>query len=104
MSHVLWAVDQEIPWGWILGGIGLLLGLIFLFVFFSFVQLWIQCLVTGANVSIWKMVGMRLAKVDYAMVVRQKIALVQAGVNVRTDDLSAHYLAKGNVQRVANAV
>src|SRR5207248_1552761 len=36
--------------------------------------------------------------------VRQKIALVQAGVKVENKDLEAHYLARGNVPKVATAV
>src|SRR5262249_45124693 len=32
------------------------------------------------------------------------IALVQAGVKVSTQEMEAHYLSKGNVQKVANAV
>src|SRR5919199_1470124 len=39
-----------------------------------------------------------------AMIVRQKIALVQAGVKVNTEDLEAHYLARGNVPKTATAV
>ena len=47
---------------------------------------------------------MKLRNVDYAMIVRQKIALVQAGVKVTTQDLEAHYLARGNVPKTATAV
>jgi uncharacterized protein YqfA (UPF0365 family) len=88
----------------VVGGIGLIVGLIFLFVFFSFVQLWIQCLLTGAQIGILDMIRMKLCKVDYGMIVRQKIALVQAGVKVSTQEMEAHFLSKGNVQKVANAV
>jgi len=42
--------------------------------------------------------------VDYSMIVRQKIALVQAGVKVATQDMEAHYLARGNVPKTATAV
>lgn len=84
--------------------IGAIAGIIVLFVFFSFVQLWIQCLLTGARIGILDMIRMKLCKVDYAMVVRQKIALVQAGVKVSTQEMEAHYLSRGNVQRVAGAV
>src|SRR5438132_6732443 len=47
---------------------------------------------------------MNLRSVDYPMIVRQKIALVQAGVKVSTQDLEAHYLSRGNVPKVAAAV
>jgi uncharacterized protein YqfA (UPF0365 family) len=78
--------------------------LIFLFIFFSFIRLWIQSLLTGANISIWNLIGMKLRKVNYEMIVQQKIALVQAGVKVTTEDLESHFLARGNVPRTAAAV
>ncbi len=107
MSYPLFAVptpnNQDLTL-WVVGGIGLVIGLVFLFIFFSFVQLWIQCLLTGAKIGLLDMIRMKLCKVDYVMIVRQKIALVQAGVKVSTQEMEAHYLSKGNVQRVANAV
>ncbi len=91
-------------WLWIVLVLGGIAGLVVLFVFFSFVQLWIQCLLTGAKIGILDMVRMKLCKVDYSLIVRQKIALVQAGVKVSTQEMEAHYLSRGNVQRVAGAV
>jgi uncharacterized protein YqfA (UPF0365 family) len=108
MSHVLFAekpgLDIQTQWPWIVGGVGLIVGLIFLFVFFSFLQLWIQCLLTGARIGILDMIRMRLCKVDYSMIVRQKIALVQAGVKATTQEMEAHVLSRGNVQKVVGAV
>ena len=91
-------------WLLIVGGIGLIVGLIFLFVFFSFVQLWIQSFLTGARIGIVDMIRMKLCKVDYSMIVRQKIALVQAGVKASTQEMEAHVLSRGNVQKVVGAV
>ena len=88
----------------IICGVILLVGVFFLIVFFSFLRLWIQCLLTGARISIWDLVGMKLRNVDYAMLVRQKIALVQAGVKVSTQEMEAHYLSRGNVPKTATAV
>jgi uncharacterized protein YqfA (UPF0365 family) len=88
----------------IVGGIILVIGVFFLIIFFSFVRLWIQCLLTGAKISILDLIGMKLRNVDYAMIVRQKIALVQAGVKISTQDMEAHYLARGNVPKTAAAV
>src|SRR5205807_8691040 len=65
---------------------------------------WIQALFTGAKVGFLDLIGMKLRKVDYSMIVRQKIALVQAGVKVDNTELEAHYLARGNVPKVAAAV
>ena len=92
-------------YGWVILGIVVLLVAIFLVVIFlSFVRLWIQSFLTGARISIWDLVGMKLRNVDYGMIVRQKIALVQAGVKISTQDLEAHYLARGNVPKTAAAV
>jgi uncharacterized protein YqfA (UPF0365 family) len=88
----------------ILAAIAALIFLVFLFIFFSFIRLWIQSLLTGANISIWNLIGMKLRKVNYEMIVQQKIALVQAGVKVTTEDLESHFLARGNVPRTAAAV
>jgi uncharacterized protein YqfA (UPF0365 family) len=97
-----WAAQNSL---WlVLGAIALLFAMFFLVVFFSFLRLWIQCLLTGARIGIWDLVGMKLRNVDYAMIVRQKIALVQAGVKVSTQEMEAHFLARGNVPKVATAV
>src|SRR5215813_15539509 len=81
-----------------------LVGLFFVIIFFSFLRLWIQCFLTGAKISIWDLIGMKLRNVDYSMIVRQKIALVQAGVKVSTQEMEAHYLSRGNVPKTATAV
>ena len=83
--------------------LGILL-VILLIVLFSFARLWIQCLVTGADVGIIDMFSMKLANVDYAMIARQKISLVKAGVKVTNNELQQHYLSRGNVPKVALAV
>ena len=111
MSYLLFAAADANPemWQnpWLWGGliVGGLILLVFLFVVFSFLNLWIQCWLTGADVGIFAMVRMKLTKLDPAMIVREKIKLAQAGVkDVTTQDLESHALAKGNVPRVASAV
>src|SRR5476651_1718328 len=91
---------------WLIGGAIILfvVGLFFLVIFISFLRLWIQCFLTGAKISIWDLVGMKLRNVDYGMIVRQKISLVQAGVKISTQEMEAHYLSRGNVPKTATAV
>ncbi|MBO0698032.1 MAG: flotillin-like FloA family protein, partial [Zavarzinella sp.] len=91
-------------WILVIAGIALLVFLFMLILFFSFVRLYIQSLLTGAKIGIFDLIGMKLRNVDYAMIVRQKIALVQAGVRVSTEDLESHFLARGNVPKTATAV
>src|SRR5919202_1707456 len=98
------SLESKDVWILVIAGIALLLGIFMLIIFFSFVRLWIQSLLTGAKIGILDLVGMKLRNVDYAMIVRQKIALVQAGVRVTTEDLESHFLARGNVPKTATAV
>ena len=109
MNRLLFAVNQPSEENmniiWVVAGVILLfVGVIGMIVFFSFIRLWVQALLTGANISMFNLVGMKLRNVDYGMIVRQKIALVQAGVKITTEDLEAHYLSRGNVPRTTTAV
>jgi uncharacterized protein YqfA (UPF0365 family) len=80
--------------------------LVFLVICLSFLRLWIQAWLTSAKIGFVDMIRMKLVNVDYVMIVRQKIALVQAGVKITTQEMEAHALAKGNqyVPNVARAV
>src|SRR5262245_27284148 len=89
-------VSPENVWIFVVAGIALLIFLFMLILFFSFVRLYIQSLLTGAKIGIFDLIGMKLRNVDYAMIVRQKIALVQAGVRISTEDLESHFLSRGN--------
>ena len=97
-------LDSSQLWMVVGGAVVVLLGILFLIIFFSFVRLWIQSLLTGAKISILDLVAMKLRNVDYSMIVRQKIALVQGGVRIETKELEQHYLARGNVPKVATGV
>ena len=88
----------------VVGAIAILIFIVFAFIFLSFVRLWIQSLLTGANIGIGSLIGMKLRNVDYGLIVRQKIALVQSGVKVTTPDLESHFLSRGNVPKTAAAV
>ena len=108
MLGVLLAATKENFWAenwWLVGiAVAVIIFLIFLLVFISFLRLWIQSLLAGAGIGIFDMIRMKLLGIDYAMVVKQKIALTQAGVRVATQDLEAHVLARGNLQKVVTAV
>jgi uncharacterized protein YqfA (UPF0365 family) len=96
--------DMPVTWPMVLGGIAFVIVAIILVIFFGFFRLWVQALFTGARVSVVDLIGMKLRNVDYGMIVRQKIALVQAGVKVGNEELEALYLARGNVPKVTAAV
>jgi uncharacterized protein YqfA (UPF0365 family) len=68
------------------------------------VRLWIEAISAGARVGIGYLIGMRLRKVNPPAVVRPLIWATKAGLAVKVDDLEAHYLAGGRVDRVVRAL
>src|SRR5580692_11161542 len=105
MSSLLWAeASFGDSWPWILAAIVFIFVGMIALVFFSFFRMWIQAFFTGARISPFDLIGMRLRQIDMPLIVRTKIALVQAGVQVENNDLEAHFLARGNVAKVATAV
>lgn len=80
--------------------------IIFLSVFLSFIPigLWISALAAGVHIGILTLVGMRFRRVPPALIVNSLIKADKAGINVSTNQLEAHYLAGGNVDRVVNAL
>jgi uncharacterized protein YqfA (UPF0365 family) len=79
----------------------ILLGLLFNFVP---VRLWIEAWFSGVRIGLGTLVGMRLRKVSPPAVVRPLIAATKAGLILLVNDLEAHYLAGGNVDRVVRAL
>jgi len=80
--------------------------LLLLWLFFYFVPmgLWISALAAGVPVGPVTLIGMRLRKVNPHRVILPMIAAWKAGLQLSISDLEAHYLAGGNVERVARAL
>ena len=70
----------------------------------SAISLWIQALVSGARVGLLSIVFMRFRKVPPKLIVNVKIMAVKAGLDISTNDLESHFLAGGDVMRVAQAL
>ena len=68
------------------------------------VRLWIEALSADARVGMGNLVGMRLRKVSPPAVVRPLIWATKAGIPLKVNDLEAHYLAGGQVERVVRAL
>lgn len=76
-----------------------------LFLHFVPLGLWISAISAGANVGIINLVGMRLRRVNPNQIVLPLIKANKAGLSeVNTDQLEAHYLAGGNVDKVIDAL
>lgn len=96
----LWAVLAVVGFGFLF-----VLGLIFVFLFGKYFQLWLRAFVTRARIGPIHIVAMSLRKVSPAMIVDAKITAVQAGLtDIQTSAIEAHYLAGGNVQRVVRSL
>ena len=68
------------------------------------VRLWVEALSAAARVGMGNLVGMRLRKVSPPAVVRPLIWATKAGIPLKVNDLEAHYLAGGQVERVVRAL
>lgn len=81
----------------------ILVGLAILFSFIP-VGLWISALAAGVRIGIFTLVGMRFRRVPPGLIVSSLIKAEKAGLQVHVNQLEAHYLAGGNVDRVVNAL
>lgn len=81
------------------------MGLVMVFLFGKYFNLWIRAFVTRAKIDPFTLVFMSLRKVNPNIIVDAKISAVQAGLtDIPTRAYEAHYLAGGNVQRVVRAL
>lgn len=78
-----------------------------LIIFFAYFRLWIQSVLTGANITIGNLLGMTFRKVNPKIIVQSKIMARQAGFSddeFSTSELEGHLLAGGNVPLVVRAL
>ena len=92
-------------------GMGMLIGVIvavvisiwILFVYIP-VGLWFSALVSGVRVSLIQLVLMRWRNVPPKIIVNAMITSKKAGLELKRDDLEAHYLAGGKIKNVVEAL
>lgn len=84
--------------------IAVVFSLIFILILSKFFNLWLQARVSNAPVSFFDLIGMWFRKVNTRMIVLSRIQAVKAGLQVSTNQLETHFLARGNVPRVINAL
>lgn len=84
--------------------IGISLVALMIFLWFFPVTLWFQALISGVKISLVQLVLMRWRKVPPGTIVMAMITGTKAGLKLEPNELEAHYLAKGNVPNVVNAL
>lgn len=73
-------------------------------IFFSFLGTWVRALTSGARVTLFTLVAMKLRRVPPKIMVDARIRMVKAGLQLSTNELEAHFLAGGNVINVVQAL
>jgi uncharacterized protein YqfA (UPF0365 family) len=95
------------------GSMGLMIGiavfvliiLLVIFAFlFQFLSIYVRAYVSGAKVSMFELIGMRLRRVDAQTIVNSRIQASRAGLHISQPEMESHMLAGGDVQRVINAM
>ena len=82
-------------------------GIIFLFIFFHYVPffIWLSAKVSGVDISLVQLFLMRIRNVPPHIIVPAMIEAHKAGLsNITRDELEAHYMAGGHVERVVHAL
>ena len=88
---------------WIIIAVAAIIGLWIIFYFIP-IGLWFQALVSGVRISLLQLIFMRWRKVPPGVIVRAMIEGTKAGIELSRNDLEAHYLAGGHVERVVHAL
>ncbi len=78
--------------------------LVLIGIFMHFLGVWIRALMSGAKVALWSLVGMKLRRINPALIVDARISVIKAGLQISTNELEAHYLAGGKVMNVVRAL
>ena len=81
----------------------IVVALVILLWFFP-VALWFQALLSGVHISLIQLLFMRWRNVNPKTIVIAMITGTKAGLKLKANELEAHYLAKGNVTKVVNAL
>lgn len=90
-----------------LTAISIVLVVILVIMFFYYVPffLWLSAKVSGVNISLIQLFLMRIRKVPPTVIVNALIEGHKAGLSLlKRDELEAHYLAGGHVERVVHAM
>ena len=91
---------------WILIGFAILVtvALIVVCIIMVPMQTWFRALMSGAHISMMRLVGMKLRKVDYKKIVNQYILARKAGIKIYDSEIETHIMAGGNVEKVIDAL
>ena len=67
------------------------------------INIWFRALASGAHVSMFRLIGMKMRKVDYKKLVNIYIVSQKAGLQVPIGELETHLMAGGDIEKVVDA-
>ena len=67
-------------------------------------RLWFRAFVSSAHISMVKLIGMKLRKVDCQLITLNYITARKAGLKISVDELETHFMAGGSVENVVKAL
>ncbi|MBR1984689.1 MAG: flotillin-like protein FloA [Clostridia bacterium] len=85
-------------------GIGLIAVVIAVVLAILPIKTWFIALVSGAHVSMTRLIGMKMRRIKVASLVDAYIQAKKAGLNISIIDLETHYMAGGDIQNVINSL
>ena len=68
------------------------------------INVWFRALASGAHVSMLRLIGMKLRKVDYKKIVDIYIVSQKAGLDISIVELETHLMAGGDIEKVVDAL
>jgi uncharacterized protein YqfA (UPF0365 family) len=77
---------------------------VIIFLYFVPVGIYLTALFSGVPVGLFSLVGMRLRKIPPSLIVDNLIKATKAGLKVTPSEMETHFLAKGNLNAVINAL
>jgi uncharacterized protein YqfA (UPF0365 family) len=104
MNLILADDNSGFPWVIVITIFVLIVFLVFLAIILQFMGLYVRAYVSGARVSLFELIGMRLRKVNSTTIVNARIQASRAGLHIAQSEMESHMLAGGDVQRVIAAM
>ena len=68
------------------------------------INVWFRALASGAHVSMMRLIGMKMRKVDYKKIINIYIVSQKAGLNIPIVELETHLMAGGDIEKVVDAL
>lgn len=68
------------------------------------INVWFRALASGAHVSMFRLIGMKMRKVDYKVITNIYIISQKAGLDISVADLETHLMAGGHLNKVVEAL